>query len=66
MRWFKETKLGRLKWFGHLFGIQGLYPCRKLVLKAEGTGRVGISKVRWLESVEVLLETMGMRNWGRK
>jgi hypothetical protein len=60
MRWFKEIKLGRLRWFGQPFRMQELDPCRKLtVLKPEGTRRVGIPKVRWIELVQEDLKKIG-------
>ena len=57
-------KIGRLRWLGHFFRMQGLEPCRKLtVLKAEGTRRAGKPKLRWTESAEEDLKKTGGRNW---
>jgi hypothetical protein len=36
------------------------------LLKPEGTGRVGIPKLRWRESDEEDLKNMSVRNWRRK
>jgi len=64
VRWFKEIQFGRLRGFGRLFRMQELDPCRKLTfLKPEGTRRVEIPKVKWLESVEEDLQKMSVRNW---
>jgi len=58
------TKIGRLRWLGHLFRTQDLDHCRKLtVLKTNGTRRVGKRKLSWLESAEEDLKKMGVRNW---
>ena len=58
------TKIGRLRWLGHLVRMQELDHCRKLtVLKTEGTRRVGKRKMRWRESVEGDLKKMGVTNW---
>jgi hypothetical protein len=58
------VKIGRVRWLGHLFGIQELDPCRKLTLpKPEGTRRVGKSQLTCLESVEEDLKNVGVRNW---
>ena len=47
--------------------MQELDPCIKLAfLKPEGSRRLGITKVRWLETVEGELKKMGVRNWWRK
>jgi hypothetical protein len=60
----KVTERGRLKWLGHFCRKQELDPCRNLTLpKLEGTQRVGIPKLRWLELVEDF-KHMGVRNWG--
>ena len=46
--------------------MQELQLCSKFaVLKAEGTGRVGKPKLRWLESVEDV-QKMGVRNGRRE
>ena len=47
---------------GHLFRMQELDACRKLVLKPEGTRRVGKLELRWTESVEEDLKKKGLRN----
>jgi hypothetical protein len=63
----KVNKSGRLRWLGHLFGMQEHNPCRKLTLhKPEGTRRVGRPAVRWLDSIEEDIKIMGVRNWRRK
>jgi hypothetical protein len=55
----KVTKVGRLRWLGHLFRMQEQNPCRKLTPhKPEGARRVGRPAVRWLDSVEDL------KKWG--
>jgi hypothetical protein len=60
-------KVGRFRWLGHLFRMQELNPCRKLPLhKPEGTRQVDRPAIRWLDSVEEDLKTMGFRNWRRK
>jgi hypothetical protein len=60
-------KIGRLRWLGHLFRMQELDPCRKPTLyKLAGTRRVGISRARWLDSVETDLKKMGVKNLRRK
>jgi hypothetical protein len=57
----RVTKLGRLRWLGHLFRMQEVHPFRKLKLrKPEGNRRVGNPRLRWLVSVEEL-ENMGIR-----
>ena len=62
----KVTKIGRLRWLGHLFRMQELDPCRKLtVLKPEGTRPLGKPKLWWLASVEQDLKKMAVRNWRR-
>ena len=49
----RMIKIGRLWWLGHLFRIQELDPCRKLILlKPEGTRSVRKRKLRRLGSVE--------------
>jgi hypothetical protein len=51
---------------GTPFRMQEQNPCRKLTPHIpEGTRRVGTSAVRWLDSVEEDLKTMGVRNWRR-
>ena len=63
----KVVKIGRLRCLKHLFRMQELDRCRKYtLLKPEGTRRVGKPELRWLESVEEDLKTMGVRNWRRK
>jgi hypothetical protein len=63
----KVIKVGRLRWLGHLFRMQEQNPCRTLTLhKPEGTRRGGRPDIRWLDSVEEDLKTMGVRNWRRK
>jgi hypothetical protein len=58
------TKIGRLRWLGHLVRMQEVNPCRKLtVLQPEGTQHLGKPKLRWLESVEENLKNAGIRNW---
>jgi hypothetical protein len=58
------TKIGRLRWLGHLFRMQELDCCRKItVLKPDGTRRVGKPKLRFLESFEENLNNRGVRNW---
>jgi hypothetical protein len=57
-------KIGRLRWLGHLFKMQELHPCRRLILlKPKGTWHIGKPNLRVLESVEGDLKNMGMRNW---
>jgi hypothetical protein len=47
--------------------MQEQNPGMKLTLhKPEGTGRVSRLAVRWLDSVEENLKTIGVRNWRRK
>ena len=59
-------EIGRFSCLGHLLGGQVLDPCRKLiVLKPEGTRRLGKPKLRWLDSVEEDVN-MGERNWRSK
>jgi hypothetical protein len=63
----RVIKIGRLRWLGHLFRMQGLDPCKKLTLyKPEGTRRVRKPRARWLESVETDLRKTGVKNWRRK
>jgi hypothetical protein len=63
----KVIKVGHLRWRGHLFRMQEQKPSRKLTLqKPDGTRRVGRPAIRWLNSVEEDLKTMGVRNWRRK
>lgn len=63
----KVIKVGRLRWLGHLFRMQEQNPCRKLNLhKPESTRQVRTSAVRWLESDEDDMKTMGVRNWRQK
>jgi hypothetical protein len=60
----KLLKIGRLRWLGHLFRVQELYPCRRLIiLKPEGIWHVEKPNLRMLESVEEDLKNMGVRNW---
>jgi hypothetical protein len=55
------VKIGRLRWLGQLFRMHKMDPCRKLiVLKPEGTRRIGKPKVRWLKSIEEDLQKMGL------
>ena len=64
---YKVRNIGRLRWLGHLFGVQEVDPCRKFtVLKLEGTQLVGKCQLMWLESVEEDVKNMGVRNWRRK
>jgi hypothetical protein len=58
----KVMKGGRLRWLGQLLRMQEQNPCRK----PEGTRRVGRLAIRWLDSVEEYLKTMGFTNWRRK
>jgi len=61
------VKIGRLRWLGHLFRMQEMYPWRKpTLLKPEGTRRVGEPKLRWFESDEEDLKNTGVRNWTRR
>jgi hypothetical protein len=63
----KAVKVGRLRWLGQLFRMQEQNPCRKLTLhKAEGTRRLGRPDVKWPDSFEEDLKTIGVRNWRRK
>jgi hypothetical protein len=63
----KVIKVGRLRWLGHLYRTQAQNPCRKSTLhKPDGNPRAGRPAVRWLDSVEEDLKTMGVRNWRRK
>jgi hypothetical protein len=63
----KVIKVGRLRWLGHLFRMQEQNSYRKLTLhNPEGTRRIGRPAVRWLDSAEEDLKTLGVRNWRRK
>ena len=60
----KVLKIGRLRWLGHLFRMQELHPCRRLILlKPEGTWHIAKPNLRVLESVGEDLKNMGVRNW---
>jgi hypothetical protein len=49
---------------GYLCRKQELDSCRRITVRTpEDTGRVGKSKLIWLESVEEELKEMGVRNW---
>ena len=48
----EAIKIGRLRWLGHLFRMQGLDPCRKLTLKPEGSWFVGKPTLTLLKSLE--------------
>lgn len=60
-------KIGRLRWLGKVFRMQGIDPCRNLtLLEPEGTRQVGKLRLRWFGSVEEDLNNMGVRNWRHK
>jgi hypothetical protein len=60
-------KIMKLRWLGQLFRMQEQNPFRQLTLhKPEGTRRVGRPAIRWLDSVEEDMKTMGFRNWKQK
>jgi hypothetical protein len=55
----KTIKIGRLRWLGHVLGMQRVDPRRNLtLLKPEGTRHVGKLRLRWFESVEEDLKNM--------
>jgi hypothetical protein len=48
------TKVGRLRWLGHLFRMHEQNPCRKLTLLEWNASRwAGRPAIRWLDSVEI-------------
>ena len=64
----KVIEIERLTWLGHLFRMQEMDPCRKLILlKPEcTTPTVGNHELRWLESVGEDLKNMGVKTWRHK
>ena len=63
----KVIKIGKLRWLGHLCRIQELEPCRKLTaVRAEGAGRVGKPKMRWLGSLREDMKKIGVRKGRRE
>jgi hypothetical protein len=60
----KVLKIRSLWWLGHLFRMQELHPCIRLILlKPEGTWHIVKPNLWVLESVEEDLKNMGVRNW---
>jgi len=60
------TKIGRMRWLGHLCRMQEMDPCGKLTLtKPEDPRRLGKPKLRWIALVEEDLKKMAVRNWRR-
>jgi hypothetical protein len=63
----KVVRVGRLTFLGHLCRMQEQDSCRKLILcKPEGPREVGMPAIRWLDSAEEDLKTMGFINWRLK
>ncbi|PSN56377.1 hypothetical protein C0J52_13978 [Blattella germanica] len=62
----KVIKCSRVRWLGHLFREKALDPCRKVTLaKIDGKRKVG-RPMRWMDSVEHDLKTVGVYGWRRK
>jgi hypothetical protein len=60
----KMVKAARLRWLGHLYMTAELNPCKKLTFsKPMGTWKKGRPPVRWMDNVQQVLQTMGVRNW---
>lgn len=63
----KVIKSSRVRWLGHLFREKELDPCRKVTLtKIDGKRKVGRPPIRWMDSVEHDLKTVGVYGWRRK
>jgi hypothetical protein len=58
------TRITRLRWAGHIAGMQANLPCKKITLdKTEGRRRVGKPNLRWMNGVVRDAEWLGVRNW---
>jgi hypothetical protein len=67
MRYSESDPRRALEMAGTAFENTGVEPLQEVTLhKPEGTRRVGIPAIRWLDSVEEYFQTMGLRNWRRK
>ena len=63
----KVVKAARLRWLGHLWRTEENYPCRKLTFNnPDGVRRRGRPPVRWLDSVESDLHSIGISAWRTK
>ena len=60
-------KITRLRWAGHIEGMQDNMPCKKIALdKPEGRMRAGRPNLRWMDGVMRDAEKLGIRNWRTK
>jgi hypothetical protein len=61
---YKITKISRMKWAGHVLGMNDEQPTKKLMLgKPDGTRRRGRPKLRWIDGLEKDLHNISIRNW---
>jgi hypothetical protein len=61
----KVSKVGRLRWMGHVAGVRERNPSRKLTLYVpDGTRRVGKPAARWLDSAEEEFKTSALEIGG--
>jgi len=57
-------RITRLRWAGHIVGMQDNLPCKKITLdKPEGKKQVGSPNLRWMDGVMRDAERLGVRNW---
>ncbi|PSN52332.1 hypothetical protein C0J52_11424, partial [Blattella germanica] len=63
----KVIKSSRVRWLGHLFREKELDPrCKVTLTKIDGKRKVGRPPIRWMDSVEHDLKTVGVYGWRRK
>jgi hypothetical protein len=59
-------KIARLKWLGHMVGMEDNIPGRKITFQPEGCRKKGRPKLRWLDLVFKNLKTLEVKVWWKK
>ena len=63
----KTNKISKLRWTGRIMRMPEENAVKELtLLRQEGSRRAGRLKLRWLDGVEEVFRTLGIRGWRRR